>query len=137
ARGELAEAFSPGDHATTLGGGPVVCAAALAVLDTIEQEGLVERAARVGAHLARGLQGLAERHDAAVGVRGRGLLLGLQLAGDVARDVVAGALERGLVVNDVGPSTVRLCPPLIVGEAACDEAVAVLDDVLAAMAGRP
>jgi acetylornithine aminotransferase len=135
ARGDLAAAFSAGDHATTLGGGPVVCAAALAVLDTIEQEGLVERAARVGAHLARGLQGLVERHERATGVRGRGLLLGLQLAGDAARDVVAGALDRGLVVNDVGPSTVRLCPPLIVGEAECDEAVAVLDDVLAATAG--
>jgi acetylornithine aminotransferase len=134
ARGELARAFSPGDHATTLGGGPVVCAAALAVLDTIEQEGLVERAARVGAYLTRGLQSLVARHAAATAVRGRGLLLGLQLAGDVARDVVAGALERGLLVNDVGPSTVRLCPPLIVGEVECDEAVAVLDDVLATTA---
>ncbi|MGH2690484.1 MAG: aminotransferase class III-fold pyridoxal phosphate-dependent enzyme, partial [Actinomycetota bacterium] len=80
------------------------------------------------------LRGLVDRHAAATGVRGRGLLLGLELAGDLARDVVAGALERGLLVNDVGPSTVRLCPPLIVGEAECDEAVAVLDDVLAARA---
>jgi predicted acetylornithine/succinylornithine family transaminase len=135
ARGEFAEAFRPGDHATTLGGGPVVCAAALAVLDTIEQEGLVEHAARVGAHLARRLQGLVERHAVATGVRGRGLLLGLQLAGDVARDVVGRALERGLLVNDVTTSTVRLCPPLIVSEADCDEAVSILDEVLTTTEG--
>lgn len=133
ARGDLAEAFGPGDHATTLGGGPVVCAAALAVLDTIEQDGLVEAAARVGAHLARGLRGLVARHEAAVGVRGRGLLLALQLARDVARDVVAGALERGLLVNDVSRSAVRLCPPLVVSEADCDEAVGILDATLAAL----
>jgi acetylornithine/N-succinyldiaminopimelate aminotransferase len=134
ARGEFAETFSPGDHATTLGGGPVVCAAALAVLDTIEREGLVEHAARVGAHLQRGLGGLVERHEAAAGVRGRGLLVALQLAGDVARDVAASALQLGLVVNDVGPSTIRLCPPLIATEADCDEAVAILGEVLATVA---
>ena len=134
ARGDLAEAFRPGDHATTLGGGPVVCAAGLAVLDTIDREGLVERAARVGAHLARGLGGLVERHEAAVGVRGRGLLVALQLSGDHAREVVAGALERGLLVNDVSSSAVRLCPPLIVSEADCDEAVGILDIVLGGLA---
>jgi acetylornithine aminotransferase len=133
ARGDLAEAFRPGDHATTLGGGPVVCAAGLAVLDTIEREGLVERAARVGVHLARGLGGLVERHEAALDVRGRGLLLALQLSGDRAREAVAGALERGLLVNDVSPSAVRLCPPLVVGDADCDEAVEILDDVLAGL----
>jgi acetylornithine/N-succinyldiaminopimelate aminotransferase len=138
ARGDLAEAFRPGDHATTLGGGPVVCAAGLAVLDTIEQEGLVERAAQVGAHLARGLAGLVQRHEAAVDVRGRGLLLALQLSGDLAHDVVAAALERGLLVNDVSASAVRLCPPLVVSEADCDEAIGVLDDVLdAVLAGLP
>jgi acetylornithine aminotransferase len=137
ARGELAEAFGPGDHATTLGGGPVVCAAGLAVLDVIEQEDLVEQAARVGAHLARGLVDLTERHEAAAGVRGRGLLLALQLSGDHARDVVGAALKRGLLVNDVSSSAVRLCPPLIVGEADCDQAVQILDDVLAELPAPP
>jgi acetylornithine/succinyldiaminopimelate/putrescine aminotransferase len=89
----------------------------------------------VGAHLARRLQGLVERHAVATGVRGRGLLLGLQLAGDVARDVVGRALERGLLVNDVTTSTVRLCPPLIVSEADCDEAVSILDEVLTTTEG--
>jgi acetylornithine aminotransferase len=133
ARGELGETFGPGDHATTLGGGPVVCAAGLAVLDVIEQEGLVEQAARVGAYLADGLEGLVERHDAAAAVRGRGLLLALQLSGDLARDVAGAALERGLLVNDVSPSAVRLCPPLVVSEADCDEAIGVLDAVLAGL----
>lgn len=133
ARGEIATAFSPGDHATTMGGGPVVCAAALAVLDVIEEGKLVESARRLGAHLHAGLGRLAGRHGLVTEVRGRGLLLAFGLARDAAREVVLGALERGLLVNDVTPSAVRLCPPLIVTEEQCDEALAVLDEVLAAV----
>lgn len=136
ARGEPAEAFEPGDHATTMGGGPVVCAAALAVLDVIEEEDLVARARVTGEHLRRGLLSLVERHPLAAEVRGRGLLLALQLSADAARDVTTGALSRGLLVNDVTPSAVRLCPPLVVGEGECDEAVEALDGVLASM-GEP
>lgn len=136
ARGEPAEAFEPGDHATTMGGGPVVCAAALAVLDVIEEEDLVARARVTGEHLRRGLLSLVERHPLAAEVRGRGLLLALQLSADAAREVTTGALSRGLLVNDVTPSAVRLCPPLVVGEGECDEAVEVLDGVLASM-GEP
>lgn len=136
ARGEPAEAFEPGDHATTMGGGPVVCAAALAVLDVIEEEDLVARARVTGEHLRRGLLSLVERHPLAAEVRGRGLLLALQLSADAAREVTTGALSRGLLVNDVTPSAVRLCPPLVVGERECDEAVEVLDGVLASM-GEP
>lgn len=133
ARGEPAEAFEPGDHATTMGGGPVVCAAALAVLDVIEEEDLVARARVTGEHLRRGLLSLVERHPLAAEVRGRGLLLALQLSADAAREVTTGALSRGLLVNDVTPSAVRLCPPLVVGEGECDEAVEALDGVLASM----
>jgi acetylornithine aminotransferase len=130
ARGRYATAFGPGDHATTVGGGPVVCAAALAVLETIERDGLVERAGKVGDYLRQGLGGLVENHELAVAVRGRGLLLALQLGSDSARDVAMAALSEGLLVNDVGPSVVRLCPPLTVGEAECDDAVDILAKVL-------
>jgi acetylornithine aminotransferase len=130
ARGRYATAFGPGDHATTMGGGPVVCAAALAVLDTIERDGLVERARKVGDYLREGLAGLVERHGLAVAVRGRGLLLALQLGSDSARDVAMAALSEGLLINDVAPSVLRLCPPLTIGEAACDEALDILAKVL-------
>lgn len=134
ARGPYATAFVPGDHATTVGGGPVVCSAALAVLETIERDGLVERARRVGDHLRQGLAGLVERFDLPVAVRGRGLLLALQLGSDSARDVAMAAMSEGLLVNDVGPSVLRLCPPLIIGEAECDEAVDTLAKVFRAAA---
>jgi len=130
ARGELATAFHPGDHATTLGGGPVVCAAALAVLEVIERDGLVGRAKRVGAYLQGELAGLMASHPAVTGVRGKGLLVAVQLGSDCARDVALAALADGLLVNDVGPSVIRLCPPLIMGEAECAEAVAILGKAL-------
>jgi len=134
ARGELAEGFGPGDHATTVGGGPVVCAAALAVLETLERDGLVERARKVGEHLHAALQRLADRHDLA-GVRGRGLLQAVQLRSDRAREVALEALAEGLLVNDVAPSVLRFCPPLIIGEEACDDAVDILDKVLERIGG--
>jgi len=129
ARGELATAFGPGDHATTIGGGPVVCAAALAVLETIERDGLVERARKVGEYLREGLASLVDSHALPVAVRGKGLLVALQLGSASARDVATAALSQGLLVNDVGPSVLRFCPPLIVGEAECDEAVDILAKV--------
>jgi acetylornithine/N-succinyldiaminopimelate aminotransferase len=130
ARGEWAEAFSAGDHATTMGGGPVVCAAALAVLDTIEKEGLVESARRVGEYLKGKLEELATRHPGVTEVRGRGLLLAVQFDSDCAADVVLECLNRGLLVNNVSPSAVRLSPPLILTTSDCDEAAATLDDAL-------
>jgi acetylornithine/N-succinyldiaminopimelate aminotransferase len=135
ARGELAEAFAPGDHANTVGGGPVVCAAALAVLSVLERDGLVARARRVGEHLRRSLGRLVERHELATGVRGVGLLVALQLQAPRAREAATAALAAGLLVNDVAPDVLRFCPPLTVGEAECDEAVDILDKVLAQLGG--
>ncbi|HWB72136.1 MAG TPA: acetylornithine transaminase [Egibacteraceae bacterium] len=134
ARGAAATAFGPGDHATTFGGGPVVCAAALAVLATIEHEGLVERAGSAGVTLARRLAQLVDAHELAAGVRGRGLLQALLLDRPVAAAVVDAALERGLVVNDVLPNAIRLAPPLIVTDGEIDEMAALLAQALAAVA---
>lgn len=130
ARGEFAEAFEIGDHATTMGGNPLACAVALAVLDTIEVGGLVANSMQMGAYLTQKLQELAGRQPAVTGVRGRGLLLALQLDSDRASDAVLACLERGLLVNNVSPSALRLCPPLILTRADCDEAVGILDEVL-------
>jgi acetylornithine/N-succinyldiaminopimelate aminotransferase len=137
ARGEAASAFGRGDHATTFGGGPVVCAAALTVLDVIERDGLVERAAHLGSRLTEHLDALVSRHDLAVGSRGRGLLQALVLGAPRAADVVTAALDAGLIVNDVAPDAVRLAPPLVIDEAALRELEARLDRALTAAAGPP
>ncbi|MGH8909103.1 MAG: acetylornithine transaminase [Egibacteraceae bacterium] len=121
AHGPAAHAFRPGDHASTFGGGPVVCAAALAVLDTLAGEHLVAHAAVLGRAMAARLGTLAQHSDLIAGVRGRGLLQALVLRRPVAADVVAGALEEGLVVNAVAPDAIRLAPPLVIGEALLDE----------------
>jgi acetylornithine/N-succinyldiaminopimelate aminotransferase len=112
ARGAAATAFAPGDHATTFGGGPVVCAAATAVLDAIEAEGLLARARDLGDRLAAGLDALAAEVPLVAGQRGRGLLRAAVLTAPVAADVTAAALRRGAVVNAVAPDAVRLAPPL-------------------------
>lgn len=136
ARGELAETFQPGDHATTMGAGPVVCAAALTVLRVIESEGLVERSKELGDYLQGLLRRLIEVHDSVEEVRGKGLLIAVELTGEFARDVSERALEQGLLVNDVAPNAVRICPPLIVQKSQCDEAVEILSSVLREFDGR-
>jgi acetylornithine/N-succinyldiaminopimelate aminotransferase len=131
ARGELAEVFQPGDHATTMGGGPVVCAAALALLDTIEAEGLVDRAASLGKKLLDDLSSIATSQPIVKEVRGKGLLLAMEFESEIAGDVVAAARERRLLVNEIAPSAIRICPPLVVGEGECDRAVEILTQAIA------
>jgi acetylornithine aminotransferase len=130
ARGPAAEAFAAGDHASTFGGNPVACAAALAVLDTIAQQGLVEAAAARGAHVRAVLDRLIRDHPLAVGARGDGLLQALVLDRPMAGDVVTAALELGLVVNDVAPDAVRLAPALTIGEADVEEMAIMLHRAL-------
>jgi len=128
ARDEVADAFGPGDHATTFGGGPVVCAAALAVLDVIEKEGLVQRSAAMGEHL---VALLTERlGDVVVEVRGLGLLVAMELASDAAAAIVTDALAAGLVVNNVAPNAIRFAPPLVVGKDEVARAVEILEPIV-------
>jgi acetylornithine aminotransferase len=134
AHGEAAKVFEPGDHATTFGGGPVVCAAALAVLDVIERDGLVARAAAAGARLADAVADLAARHALVTGSRGRGLLQAVTLAAPQASAVTSAALDAGLIVNAVAPDAVRIAPPLIISDDELDELVARLDRALSAVA---
>jgi acetylornithine/N-succinyldiaminopimelate aminotransferase len=123
---DVASAFEPGDHATTFGGGPVQAAAALAVLAVIETEDLVDRADVVGAHLR---EGLAKIVPQGAEVRGRGLMVGVDLKASDARTVAEKALERGLLVNDATPDVVRLVPPLVISDAEVEEALWVLEEV--------
>ena len=130
ARGDAAVALAPGDHGTTFGGGPVVCAAALAVLDTLTGDDLVAHAAAMGKELQERLDALAESHPLVTGLRGRGLLQGIALARPVAAQVAAAALADGLVVNNVLPDTVRFAPPLTVRPEHLDQMAAKLTRAL-------
>ncbi len=124
----LADVLAPGDHGSTFAGGPVVAAAALAALELIDDRALLERVRELGGRLAAGLETLPH----VLGVRGRGLMLACEL--DVPAPAVArrALIEQRIVVNATGPSTLRLLPPLTIGEAEVDEALRRLQ---AAMAG--
>lgn len=130
ARGDATGAFGPGDHATTFGGGPVVCAAANTVIDVIERDGLVAHARDRGAYLRQRLDALAAERDDVGHARGQGLLQALVLADGRADEVVTAALKRNLIVNAVAPDAVRLAPPLIVDDGLVDLAVQRLTSAL-------
>ena len=127
--GSAGELFAPGDHGSTFGGNPVSCAAALAVLDTIARDGLLDHVKRVGEHLNDGLNQLGS--PLVTGVRGSGLWRGLTLSGAHAGAIESAAREQGLLVNAVQADVIRLAPPLIVTEDQVDEAVAALSAALA------
>lgn len=129
-----ADVFEPGDHGSTFGGGPLACAAAVAVMRTVERDGLVQHAAEVGDYLSESLSALAEHGAPIAEVRGRGLMIGIGLNRDVARDVAAAALDEGLIVNAIGDRTLRLVPPLIITRDEVDLAVARLGKAFDAVA---
>ncbi|MCT9008796.1 acetylornithine transaminase [Streptomyces rhizosphaerihabitans] len=116
--GPAADLLTPGTHGSTFGGNPVVCAAALAVVDTIERAGILDHVTWAGQRLRRGLEALA--HPLVREVRGAGLLLGVALEGPRAARVQQAAQDRGLLVNAVLPDVIRLAPPLIVSDREVD-----------------
>jgi acetylornithine/succinyldiaminopimelate/putrescine aminotransferase len=126
ARSEVASAFVPGDHATTFGGQPLAASAARATLAVMEAQDVPGRAEERGSYLGKKLADLPFVRT----VRGLGLFLGVELGGGDARAVAAKCLERGLVVNAVTDSALRLAPSLLVSEEEIDEAVSVLRRVL-------
>ncbi len=131
ARGSAAETLVPGDHGSTFGGQPLACAAALAVLDVMEEEGLMERASEVGGYFLSGLRALqADLPDRIQEVRGIGLMAALELARPEAKAVLRALLERGAVVNAVGDTILRFLPPLTITESDCDRVLVALRAVL-------
>jgi acetylornithine/N-succinyldiaminopimelate aminotransferase len=124
--GAAATLLEPGNHGTTFGGNPVACAAALAVLDTIEKEGLLEAALVRGDQLRAILSSVEQVTD----VEGRGLLLGAQLAQETAAAVVARAQERGFLLNNTGPARLRFAPPLTITEDDVAALGAALTDII-------
>jgi acetylornithine/N-succinyldiaminopimelate aminotransferase len=126
--GDCGSAFAKGDHGSTFGGNPVACAAALAVIDTIDRDGLLASVAAVGERLAAGIA--AVRHPLLSGVRGSGLWLAAVLTSDSAPLVEASARRAGFLVNAVQPNAIRLAPPLILSAAEADSFVAALPGIL-------
>ncbi|MFF2044874.1 acetylornithine transaminase [Kitasatospora sp. NPDC058170] len=126
--GDAAELLTPGQHGTTFGGNPVVAAAALAVLDTIESEGLLEHVRKTGERLRHGIEAIGD--PLVSHVRGAGLLLGIVLTEPVSARIQAAAQQAGFLVNAAVPDAVRLAPPLVLTEQEADAFLAALPGIL-------
>jgi acetylornithine/N-succinyldiaminopimelate aminotransferase len=125
----VASAFGPGAHATTFGGTPIITAAALETLKTLEEEGIIDHCAEIGAYFKDRLIGLQKAHESVVEVRGRGLLLGLELR-ESGAPLVTECLRRGFLVNSIQDRVLRFAPPLIIQKEEVDSLVECLDNLL-------
>jgi len=133
ARGEAATTLVPGDHGSTFAGQPLACAAALATLGVLEEEGLMARAVRVGDHFRSQLRALQREFPENIAeIRGQGLMVGMEFAVPIAKAILRQLFEAGIVVNAVGETILRFVPPLVVSEADCDRVVAALRAALRA-----
>ena len=128
--GPAADLFTAGSHGTTFGGNPVSAAAALAVLDVVTEENLLDRTKDNGAHLVEAVEALG--HPLVTGVRGAGLLRAITLDVDVAGAAQDALRAKGFLVNAVAPNAIRLAPPLIVERSHLDDFVGALPEVLEA-----
>ena len=128
AKEQVALAFTPGAHATTFGGTPLVTAAALGVVKTMEKEGIPAHAAQMGSYFKKKLRSLQEKHPVIIDVRGLGLLIGMELSikGDT---VVTACLEKGFLVNCIQETILRFAPPLIIQKTDIDNLVTCLDEI--------
>ncbi len=129
ARAEVASAFTPGSHGTTFGGNPVACAAALAVLDALEQEHVLENATAVGRHMLNRLGQIAAGCGSVTGVRGLGMMMGVTLK-HAAGPVVEACLRERLLVNATAGNVLRLLPPLNLTREEADAGLAIIERVL-------
>jgi 4-aminobutyrate aminotransferase len=129
----------PGSHASTFGGNPVCIAAAMATLDVIEKEGLLNNSAEVGAHMLKRMADWPKKHKIVGDVRGRGLMIGVEIVrdqktkeygADLRDKIVEGAFAKGVLFLGCGPSTVRIAPPLIVNQEQADVAVDILEEAI-------
>jgi acetylornithine/N-succinyldiaminopimelate aminotransferase len=127
---EVARAIHPGMHGTTFGGGPLACAVAIAVIDTIERDGLLAHVAEVGDYFQEQLHSLAKKHEAIVDVRGKGLMLAAELdSADLAKLTVQEMLKRRILINCTSDTVLRFLPPFILQKEHVDQAIAALDEI--------
>ena len=141
---EAARAFSPGMHGTTFGGGPLVCAVAIAVIDTMKQNNVLAQVSEVGGYFKQRLEWLRRRHDCITDVRGMGLMLGMELdSADLAKSAAAEMMKQHIIINRTSETVLRFLPPFILERGHVDTAIAALDEILhrltsttAALAGQ-
>ncbi|HJX13632.1 MAG TPA: aspartate aminotransferase family protein [Dehalococcoidales bacterium] len=126
---EKASVFAVGDHNSTFGGNPVTSAAACATLKYVVAHDIPGNAGRVGQYLTERLNALKNKYSFITDVRGRGLLVAVEFSSDIGQSVLMACLERGLLVNKLKASAIRLIPPLIIGRKEVDEAIGILDGV--------
>jgi acetylornithine/succinyldiaminopimelate/putrescine aminotransferase len=128
---ERASVFAPGEHGSTFGGNPLVCATGLATLKFIIDNDIPGKVKKLGQYFIAGLEKMKAKFSFIVEIRGRGLLLALKFTDNMAEELVLACLKEGLLVNAVKPNTLRFIPPLIITEKDVDEALGILEKVLA------
>jgi predicted acetylornithine/succinylornithine family transaminase len=126
---ESASVFAPGEHGSTFGGNPLVCAAGLATLKFIIDNDIPDKVKKLGQYFITGLEKMKTKFGFIVEIRGRGLLLALSFTDNIAEELVLACLKEGLLVNPVKPDTLRFMPPLIITEKDVDEALGILKTV--------
>jgi len=125
ARGKAAEVLKPGNHGSTYGGNPLVCHGAYTVLTTLQEERLIENAKQVGNYLLLGFQQQLENHTKVKNIRGKGMMIGIELT-QACAELVGAAADKGLLLNVTAGSTIRLLPPLITSEADADQMIDIV-----------
>jgi 4-aminobutyrate aminotransferase len=128
-----------GSHASTFGGNPLSCVAALAVIDIIKEEGLLENATKQGKHIKKRLENLKEECEIVGDVRGKGLMIGTEIvedkdtkkpAGEKAKEIMMRCWKRGIAIITCGASTLRIAPPLIITREIVDSGMDIIEDVI-------
>ena len=129
AKEDVMSSLKLGEHTTTFGGNPLVCAAACAAIDILIEEKLVERAATLGAYFKEKLVNLQVKHKVVREVRGLGLMLGMELRFDVLQ-IILQAMDKGVLILDAGRNVLRFLPPLVIEKEQIDKVMAILDTIL-------
>jgi acetylornithine aminotransferase/acetylornithine/N-succinyldiaminopimelate aminotransferase len=129
AKKHVASAFEPGDHGSTFGGNPLACAAGLAVMDTMINNNLVKNSEEMGSYFIDKLSTLANKYDFVKEIRGKGLMIGIQLSIEKAVEIKNKCFDKGYLIGSVGNNIIRLLPPLIVTKEDIDGMVDVLDNI--------
>jgi len=130
---ERAAVFAPGEHGSTFGGNPLTCAAGYATVKFIIDNDIGGKAKAVGQYLIDGLERMRQKSQLITEVRGRGLLVAMEFASDIAQSLVMACLARGLLVNRLKPNALRFMPPLIIETGEVDEALGILDSALSSV----
>ena len=131
AKRSVAAAFSQGDHGTTFGGNPLACAAALAVLETIENDGILKNAKDVGLYFSNSLDEISKKHEGKIKeIRAKGLMIGIEFIENIAVTVKNKLFEAGFITGSVGDNVIRLLPPLIIRKENVDKFMKAFEEVL-------